>query len=740
MLKACFPEFDKVVQDRTTPSYITNGEWHFEHTKKCFVEEIIPFYEKLKTHVKGIEDDLFKEVSEYMKIFNELDKEYDQCVSDKKSLDIENKNLLIQNECLLADTVSNDICYVVLTSDIVVPMSVEPRSNCVKEHSRNLELEAEILKVKQLLVEKEKRCSFIEMKYQELDLKFQKYKECFENPQFCNNLSSPELNVFFEINKLKDQLQGKDELIRKLKAQIDNMKEVSIDPNLSTLEFQALETENTQLKEELTAVRIKNDGLRDENVSIKKRYQDLYQSKAESNSNVSNRAVVPERPKVLAHGLYVMTPKYVPPQKRNNRESNTPLPKEREVASVKPHHMIAPGSSRYSSNDMVHNHYLEEAKKKTQEIGRNSKPSMIPSARSQSTTNGSKPKPRINNKNSRNWLASKSSCVTKKTVPIAEHSRNSRNFSDSKHFVCSTCQKCVFNANHDHCVIKFLNEVNSHAKVPSNKTTNRNKPIEQISVAKKPERQIQKGHKFSIKKTSVVYEKTMTPRSCLRWKPTGKIFKTVGLRWVPTGKIFNSSTTNVDSEPINGSNEDITNQYECEQTFDVSACTLNLSAGTSFNPTKEGLRVCSELRIHDHINEPSSSKLVSNVVPPTDKAATSRQELELLFHHHITMLRCSTRTVIIDPHGIGDEYLLEPSSCNTVQHSQTKHSVVRYHFIKEQVENEVVELYFVKTGYQLADIFTKSLAQERFEFLLNRVGMQSLTPEELKRLAETDEE
>ncbi|GJX71377.1 retrotransposon protein, putative, ty1-copia subclass [Tanacetum coccineum] len=85
MLKACFLEFGKVVKDRMTPSYITNGEWHFEHTKKCFVEEIIPFYEKLKTHVKRIEDNLFKEVSEYMKILDELYKEYDQCVIDKKS-------------------------------------------------------------------------------------------------------------------------------------------------------------------------------------------------------------------------------------------------------------------------------------------------------------------------------------------------------------------------------------------------------------------------------------------------------------------------------------------------------------------------------------------------------------------------------------------------------------------------------------------------------------------------------
>ncbi|GJU57713.1 hypothetical protein Tco_1235479, partial [Tanacetum coccineum] len=222
------------------------------------------------------------------------------------------------------------------------------------------------------------------------------------------------------------------------------------------------------------------------------------------------------------------------------------LPKGKESACAKPHHMITPSSSRYSSNDMVHNHYLEEAKKKTQESDRNSRPSVMPSTRSQSTANDSKPKPRINNQKSRNWPVSKSSCVTTKYVPIAEHSRNSRNFSDSKYFVCSTCQKCIFNANHDHCVTKFLNEVNSRAKVPSNKTANNNKPIEQTNFAKKPERQIPKRHRFSIKKTSVVHEKTRTPRSCLRWKP-------------------------IVNPPQNGSNDDITNQYECKKTLDVSA-------------------------------------------------------------------------------------------------------------------------------------------------------------------------
>ncbi|GJU06277.1 hypothetical protein Tco_1122707 [Tanacetum coccineum] len=72
----------------------------------------------------------------------------------------------------------------------------------------------------------------------------------------------------------------------------------------------------------------------------------------------------------------------------------------------------------------------------------------------------------------------------------------------------------------------------------------------------------------------------MTPRSCLSWKPTGRIFKTIGLRWVPTGKIFAFSTNKVDSEPAHGSIVDIPHIHACKQT-------LGLSAGTSFNGQKQ---------------------------------------------------------------------------------------------------------------------------------------------------------
>nr|GEZ39235.1 ribonuclease H [Tanacetum cinerariifolium] len=74
-------------------------------------------------------------------------------------------------------------------------------------------------------------------------------------------------------------------------------------------------------------------------------------------------------------------------------------------------------------------------------------------------------------------------------------------------------------------------------------------------------------------------------------------------------------------------------------------------------------------------------------------------------------------------------------SCNPVQHSCTKHIDVRYHFIKEKVEKGIAELFFVETEYQLADMFTKALSENRLKYLVRRLGMRCLTPEELEVLA-----
>ncbi|GKB08801.1 hypothetical protein Tco_0837113 [Tanacetum coccineum] len=98
------------------------------------------------------------------------------------------------------------------------------------------------------------------------------------------------------------------------------------------------------------------------------------------------------------------------------------------------------------------------------------------------------------------------------------------------------------------------------------------------------------------------------------------------------------------------------------------------------------------------------------------------QLLDYGFHYHKIPIYCDSKSAIA-------------ISCNPVQHSRTKHINIRYHFIKEHVEKGTIELYFVGTEYQLADLFTKALPKERFEFLVHKIGMRCMTPTQLERLA-----
>ncbi|GJS31220.1 hypothetical protein Tco_0491840 [Tanacetum coccineum] len=170
--------------------------------------------------------------------------------------------------------------------------------------------------------------------------------------------------------------------------------------------------------------------------------------------------------------------------------------------------------------------------------------------------------------------------------------------------------------------------VDSRAKVQSHKTRNKNKPVEPKSHTQKPGRQIAIGQRFSPKKSSAVHEKPNTPRSCLRWKPTGRIFKIAGLRWIPTGKMFTDNTTKVDSEPPNGSNGDITNPYECDQTLNVSAGTTNSSAvqASLFNDKMTSVHISSSLALQRHM---ASADNTSGPVPQSKERCTLQCALSL---------------------------------------------------------------------------------------------------------------
>ncbi|GKB66151.1 hypothetical protein Tco_0927563 [Tanacetum coccineum] len=125
------------------------------------------------------------------------------------------------------------------------------------------------------------------------------------------------------------------------------------------------------------------------------------------------------------------------------------------------------------------------------------------------------------------------------------------------------------------------------------------KSVENADLKAQIQEKIGIGQRFSLNKSSAVHEKPHTPRSCLRWKPTGRIFKTVSLRWIPTGKMFTDSTTKVDSEPQIVSNE-ISLTILCNQTLYLSADTMaeeNIPAPEPTDTSAAWPRVYPESRI-----------------------------------------------------------------------------------------------------------------------------------------------
>ncbi|GJT11253.1 hypothetical protein Tco_0858295 [Tanacetum coccineum] len=403
-----------------------------------------------------------------------------------------------------------------------------------------------------------------------LEISMQQKEESFQSNKPCKNQDAPEFCEFFEINDLKAQLQAKTTLICNLKNQIKSVKEASNEAKVKH-EIDVLETINIELESSVAKLLAENEKLNKENEHLKQTYKELYDSikKTRIQTKDHNDSLIAQvNSKTVENAdLKAQIQEKVFANVALKNELRKLKGNSMDTKFVKPSILGKPVLQPPRNQSVVRQPNAFKSERLTfQNLGL--PPKLMMEYRVLSKLNTVTPYYLAymfgissNNQLSRSLPVSKSSGGMSNGVYLVDHSRNSNSFTDSKHFVCSTCHKCVFNANHDNCITKFLKEVNSRAKVQSPKTRNNNKPVVPKSHTQKPGRQIAIGQRFSPKKSSAVHEKPNTPRSCLRWKPTGRIFKIAGLRWIPTGKMFPDNTIKVDSEPPNGSNGDITNPY-----------------------------------------------------------------------------------------------------------------------------------------------------------------------------------
>ncbi|GJR99340.1 hypothetical protein Tco_0315849 [Tanacetum coccineum] len=130
-----------VVQDTnsTTPNAITEGSWGFEHTKKVFKEEVIPFINSLRASFKDFENGLHNELNEVKTMFNQMEAAVEQCSVDKKYFDIQKKEVFLDNDRLLDHIICQDVMNIVMHADSILAKVLLANNKCLVND--NLEIE-----------------------------------------------------------------------------------------------------------------------------------------------------------------------------------------------------------------------------------------------------------------------------------------------------------------------------------------------------------------------------------------------------------------------------------------------------------------------------------------------------------------------------------------------------------------------------------------------------------------------
>nr|GEV02435.1 hypothetical protein [Tanacetum cinerariifolium] len=254
-------------------------------------------------------------------------------------------------------------------------------------------------------------------------------------------------------------LQGRDDSIRNLQAQNDIMSLLNVGSTDDSCNKQALETELTQLKDIVTSLKIQNDG------EIAAQKAKIATLNAKTVGNKTSGTTKPANPKVIAPGMYVISPKYIVPQRRTNRETLILLPKKKQVTfqeTPKP-------SPRFT-------------KKPVAPLLKKPNVNVPLSIGIKSATEASKLASKSNA-----WIYRKLPAKSAKGEKVEEHIRNLNKNNHVNSYVkrsvsiknlnavCGACHECLISSNHDNCLVYSVKSMNrKQPKAKNNVRTTKN--------------------------------------------------------------------------------------------------------------------------------------------------------------------------------------------------------------------------------------------------------------------------
>ncbi|GJR04470.1 retrovirus-related pol polyprotein from transposon TNT 1-94 [Tanacetum coccineum] len=592
-LKYHLANFDVVVKERTTPTTITEGTWGFEHIKACFRDEIIPFVKALKDLFSTFNQQLVDELAEVQNVFYQMEQAVEQHRVESKTFEVKMNQALNENERLLEQVMSKDIV------NLIVNSSMDFASVNVHECEKCLKLETELQKD---FVEKEiydklfKRFTTLEKHCISLEVDTQLNQEIFQRDNSISNQSAPSFDQLFELNELKAQSQEKDMVIKKLKERIKSLSG-NMDKDKIKQDLEEIETINIELDHRVTKLIAENehlkqtykqlyDSIKPARVRSKEQCADLtnqvnlksveisdlnaclqekvlvittlkdelrkLKGKDLANNEVTHHPSDPEintepiTPKLLnkrsAHSAYIKHTQEEAAVLRDlvdHIKANYPLDPTLESA-CKYTKLIQELLSKISKtcpsinnsgeqlvavtpmNKVKRVRFTEPVTSSRNTITKKASTSNLASNKPMLSSTGVKPstsasgsQPSGNTKKDKilqtqsstqmnkveahprkvkSSLKNKDHVVAPKGTAHVQHSKLNAN-SELK---CVKCNGCMLSDNHDLCVLDYINNVNARAKSKSAK--------------KQTKRKV--------------------------WKPTGKMFTTIGYIWRPTGRTF----------------------------------------------------------------------------------------------------------------------------------------------------------------------------------------------------------
>ncbi|GJX29610.1 retrovirus-related pol polyprotein from transposon TNT 1-94 [Tanacetum coccineum] len=419
---------------------------------------------------------------------------------------------LNENERLLEQVMSKDIVNLIENSSMdFASVNVHACEKCLKLET---ELQKDFVK-KEIYDKLFKRVTTLEKHYISLEVDTQPNQEIFQRDNSISNQSAPSFDQLFELNKLKAQSQEKDMVIKKLKARIKSLSG-NMDKDKIKQDLEDIETINIELDHRVTKLIVENehlkqtykqlyDSIKPTHVRSKEQHVDLTNQVNLKSVEISDlNACLQEKVLVIitlkdelrklkgkdfANNEVTHHPsdpeinmEPITPKLLNKRSAHSAYIKHTQEEAAVLRDLVDHIKVNYPLDPTLeyaykYNKLIQELLSKISKTCPRVKPS---TSASESQPSGNAKKDKIQQ--------------TQSSTQKNKHSKLNAN-SELK---CVKCNGCMLSVNHDLCVLDYINNVNAHAKSKSAK--------------KQTKRKV--------------------------WKPTGKMFTTIGYIWRPTGRTF----------------------------------------------------------------------------------------------------------------------------------------------------------------------------------------------------------